>query len=183
MSASRSKTRRYIPTWQGEIEGWTVNHLTEHVWRVAGSMERSDCLQEAQCVFIRVAERYPEVNDPRHFMALYKTAWVNQFADFCRAERKVREHEVHVPIMDRTGDTCNEGELRVKMRQAPREVRMVLNLLFNAPQEILDIVMSGWNDKRSRTGVSKASAERLNAMLGLPVEMNTLERVREYFQP
>lgn len=185
VSASKPRRRVYIPVFEGEIEGWTVNHLSENLWRVARTKDRDDCMQEAFIVFLRCAKAYPDVN-ARHFMALYKTAWTNQFHRFARNDTRMREVEPlnEAPAsMEAIGETCNEGELRVMLRQAPREVRMVLNLLLRAPQELAEIALAGFtaNDGRTRNGVSKGASERINAMLGLPLEANTLERVREYF--
>jgi hypothetical protein len=186
VSASKPRRRVYIPVFEGEIEGWTANHLRENLWRVARTKDRDDCMQEAQIVFLRCARMYPDVN-ARHFMALYKTAWTNAFHRFSRNDTRLREAEAlsdgRECNMEAMGETCNEGELRVMLRQAPREVRMVLNLLLRAPQELADIALSGFtaNDGRARNGVSKAASARINAMLGLPPESNTLERVREYF--
>lgn len=188
MSASKSRRRVYIPTFEGEVEGWTMNYLTKQLWRVARTKDRDDCMQEAYCVFLRVADKYPDVN-ARHFMALYQTSWIRVFDDFSTQDTLVREVELlsdgRAVLNEPMGDTCNEGELLVKLREAPREVRMVLELLLRAPQEILDIALAGWfpNDKRTPNGISAKSSARINALLGLPADMNTLEQVREYFQP
>lgn len=188
---STSKRRRvYIPTWEGEVEGWTVNHLTANLWRVQRTKDRDDCMQEAYCVFMRVVEKYPDVEAP-HFMALYKTAWTRAFHDFATEDSALRGREVLHSQMERDdakpmeamGETHNEGELRVLLRQAPREVRMVLNLLLRAPQEILDTALRDWkpDDRRNSTGMNRAASMRVNALLGLPLERNTLQEVRDYF--
>jgi hypothetical protein len=166
-----------------------MNFLSANLWRVARTKDRDDCMQDAYCVFLRVAEKYPDVNDPPHFMSLYQTSWRRAFHDFSTEDTRLRElellsdgrEEVHEPI----GETCNEGELRVMLREAPREVKMVLELMLRAPQEILDIALAGWfpRDKRARNGISAQASARINALLGLPRDMNTLERVRDYFQP
>lgn len=191
MSASRKPKRRrvYIPTFEGAIEGWLHNFLTKNLWRVERTKDRDDCMQEAYCVFLRVAEAYPDVDGPAHFMSLFKTSWERAFHDFSTADTMVRAGELlndgRPQLNEPMGDTCNEGELRVMLRQAPREVQMVLNLMLRAPQEILDIALAGFfpRDRRRRSGISAEASARINALLGLPLEMNTLERVREYFEP
>src|SRR3954467_6068762 len=84
------RTRRHIPSFTGEIEGWTMNFLKVNLWRVARTMDRDDCMQEARCVFLRVADKYRDVNDPAHFMALYKTSWRRAFPDFSNMDTRVR---------------------------------------------------------------------------------------------
>lgn len=192
MSASKKTNKRrrvYIPTFEGAIEGWLHNFLTKNLWRVERTKDRNDCMQEAYCVFLHVAETYPHVDDAPHFMALFKTSWERVFHDFSSVDSAVRSGELiddgRPQIEEPIGDMANEGELRVMLRQAPREVQMVLNLMLRAPQEMLDIALAGFfpRDKRTHNGISAKASARINAMLGLPLEMNTLERVREYFQP
>lgn len=192
MSASKKTNKRrrvYIPTFEGAIEGWLHNFLTKNLWRVERTKDRDDCMQEAYCVFLRVAEAYPHVDDAPHFMALFKTSWERAFHDFSTADTMVRAGELRsdgsAKIDEPVGDMCNEGELRVMLRQAPSEVKMVLNLMLRAPQEILDVALAGFfpSDRRKRSGISAEASARINALLGLPLEMNTLERVHDYFQP
>lgn len=173
-----SASKKYVPEFDGVIKGWTVNFLTKNVWRVERIMTIDDCLQEAQLVFLRVSRTY-KVTEAKHFMALYKTSWTRRFNDLSDENSAVRDNEVlsakDAMPLDRVGDLANEGELRVMLRQAPREVRMVLELILRAPQEVVDIVFAGWRKDRQR------GSERINAMLGLPLEQDTLQRVEKYF--
>jgi hypothetical protein len=184
------KGAAFTPEFTGAIEGWVVNFLTKNLWRVARTMDRDDCMQEAQLVFLRVKRTYPGVTDAPHFMALFKTSWTRRFDDLSTDDSVIREAEVHydnsagreedaAPV-EFVGDVENEGELRVMLRQAPREVTMVLNLLLKAPQEMLDVLLGGWKgrDKRMKGGGS----EHINRLLGLPEQQDTLQRVQDYFR-
>jgi hypothetical protein len=185
-----AKAAKYVPEFKGPIEGWIVNYLKANLWRVARTMEFDDCLQEAHLVFLRVQRTYPDVVDPPHFMALFKTSWTRRFADLSNDDSAIREAELHVggaedeegaPLnFQAVGDLANEGELRVLLRQAPREVSMVLNLLLRAPQELLDLALGSWRgeDRRMRGGGS----ERINQLLGLPLHYDSLGAVRDHFR-
>jgi hypothetical protein len=66
------------------------------------------------------------------------------------------------------------------IKQAPREVRMVLSLLIDAPSEIVEAALAGWRpagDRRSKSGGSR----QVNRLLGLPDDQDTMAQVREYF--
>jgi len=178
----------YVPTFTGPIEGWTVNYSKLNFWRVNGSMEWSDVMQEAYLVFLRCVGKYPDLETPQQFMALYKMAWFNAFTDFAHADTRLRlmvsettltqegEEINYEPI----GDLNHDGSLATLIRQAPKEVLMVLNLFLSAPTEILDLALTGWKvrDARRTTGGSK----RICQMLGLPPDLNVLQMVEDHFQ-
>lgn len=167
------------PVFDGVIKGWTVNHIVKNLWRVERAMTIDDCIQEAQLVFLRVKRTYPKIGDGAHFMGLYKTSWTRRFHDLSQEVTDMCMHEE--PSADlrrgdlRMGETNNDGELCVMLRQAPREVRMVLDLFLRAPQEIVDLAFSGWRKDKKR------GSARINAMLGLPPNTDPLQCVHDYF--
>jgi hypothetical protein len=178
----------YTPTFTGSIEGWTVNYCKLNFWRVNGSMEWDDLMQEAYLVFLRCVGKYPELETPQHFMALYKTAWFHAFTDFAHVDTKLRllvsettltqegEEVSYEPI----GDLNHDGSLATLIRQAPKEVLMVLNLFLSAPTEIVEMALTSWKgrDRRCSTGGSK----RICQMLGLPTNLDVLQMVEDHFQ-
>lgn len=174
----------FDPTFKGEIEGYTVNYLAKNHWKVKSTVPWDDCMQEAQVIFLRCKRKYTEVSEPAHFMALYKTAWHNNFLDLANENTAYRENvsiggEDESPDRHRAGETDNDGALATMIRQAPREIQMVLSLFLSAPQELLDVALAGWRgkDRRMRSGGSK----RVNQMLGLPEDRDTLQEVEDYF--
>lgn len=185
-NVSASKTPKYVPEFTGPIEGWVVNFLKKNAWRVARTMEFADCIQEAQLVFLRVARTYPDVVDAPHFMALFKTSWTRRFNDLSTDDTNVRQGEVHMEEHEGSapwqpvGELQNDGELQVMLRQAPREVTMVLNLLLKAPQEMLETLLGSWKGRDRRTKGN--GSERINQLLGLPLHQDTLGRVHDYFR-
>jgi len=171
----------FVPEWDGPIAGYVVNFLTAQHWKIARTVPKDDALQEAYCVFLRCKRKYTTVTEPQHFMALFKTAWYNHFTDLANndtAERVVHQ-EPETPI-EQVGATDNDGALAIMLRQAPREVSMVLSLFLNAPQELLDIALASWKaggDRRSKSGGSK----QVNRLLGLPEDQDTMKQVIDYF--
>ena len=180
----------FKPEFKGPIEGWTVNYVKRNIWKVERSMEWQDLMQEAYIVFLRVAAKYPEVETPQHFMALYKLAFTRAFIDFAYLDTKLRNEVSASGIVSQDdtqggyevmGDLNNDGNLATLLRQAPREVLMVLNLFLNAPTELVELALSSWQgqDKRCKTGGSA----KICRMLGLPPELDVMEMVRSHFQP
>jgi hypothetical protein len=179
----------YQPEFKGPIEGWVVNHMTKNYWRVAKTMPREDLLQEAYVVFLRCKRNYANkgvVTTPQHFMALFKTAWTNEFTSLSVADTNSRfivadttDYGDGAVTLDSMGETDNDGSLAIMVRQAPREVLMVLNLFLSAPQELIDLALGSWNinDRRGKAGSSK----RVCQMLGLPEDLDVLKMTEEYF--
>jgi hypothetical protein len=178
----------YKPEWKGPMEGWVVNFLKTQMWRVAGTMEHADVMQEAYLVFLRCKKAYPKLDTARHFMALYKTAWQRQFTDFANADTasRVITEMPRIRIDDDfveyepMGEADNEGYLAILLSEAPREVLMVMNLFLSAPQELIEIALSSWNgsDKRCKAGGSK----RINQMLGLPPDLDVIKMTEDYIR-
>lgn len=175
----------YVPEWKGPIEGYVVNTLSKQAWRVSATHDRDDLRQEAYLVFLRCTNRYPIIDTPQHFMALFKTAWSRHMHDLAKKEKTNhlmvsesqfdRDDEAEW-TRDHVGELNNEGQLAVLIRQAPREVLMVLNLMLNAPQELLDLAASTWE----RRGVD--ADDHVARLLGLDPESKPLSKLKEHFR-
>lgn len=177
----------HLPEWKGPIEGFIVNFLHKNLWRVANTHTFDDAMQEAWCVFLRTAATYPTVETPQHFMALFKRSWINEFNDLSNAATAVRAEVSDVSLdsgeeeewrQEVIGDLDNDGALAVMVRQAPREVLMVLNLFLNAPQELLDLAMAAWKKGGRKKADGDTAVER---MLGLPQGTKPVTRTIDYF--
>lgn len=179
----------YTPDFEGPIMGYVVNDLKANHWKIARTVPHSDAMQEAYCVFLKCKRTYADtVTEPAHFMALFKTAWYRRFTDMANEDTE-RRCECAIPVsavtgeeIQQEGESDNDGMLAVMIRQAPREVQMVLSLFLNAPQELLDIALGSWKaqgDRRCRAGGSL----QVNRLLGLPEDQDTMQHVVDYFRP
>lgn len=174
----------FEPEWKGPVEGYVVNYLSRHHWKIARSCPREDAMQEAYCVFLRVKRKYPNLDAPQHFMALFKTAWANHFTDLANVDTEQRV-EGPMPLdlegheIEQVGESDNDGMLALMIRQAPRDVMLVLTLMLNAPQELLDAALGNrGRDRRYKDGGSA----RINRLLGLPEGQDTIASVIAYFE-
>lgn len=180
--------RSFKPTFEGPIEGYVVNSMRTNYFRVEATMTREDYMQEAHLVFLQVRKHYQgKVSEPKHFMALFKRAWSNRLADLSTIDTRERElfcadHSSYDGEPERqyeaAGDLDNDGQLVTLIRQAPREVALVLNLFLSAPQEMLELALQSWRgrDKRCKAGGS----ERICRLLGLDPSHDVMQQVEEY---
>jgi len=179
----------YSPTFKGPIEGYVANFATKHGWRVSRLHQREDIIQEAYLIFDRCVKAYPDVETPQHFMALFKRAWSNHFTDMANDDTRSRVICQHTEFetddltvsFEPVGELDGDGYLAVMLRQAPREIGMVLNLFLNAPQEMRDIALGAWSGKRD-TRCKAGGSKRICQMLGLDPSKDVMRAVEEYFQ-
>ena len=185
--------RRYIPQFEGAIKGYVINFMRTSYWRVEHTIDREELMQEAWVVFLVCQKKYyGTVSQPQHFMALFKTAWFNHFNDLSNANTKRRtcvyEHET-APAFNKDGEVDErqhevvgaletDGVLAVMIDEAPKEVTMVLQLLLNAPQELLDMAL---NSSHTRGRYANGGSRQVSKLLGLPCDLDPLKMVRDYF--
>jgi len=178
----------YIPEFKGPLEGYVVNYINKQHWRLARTHDREDMKREAHYVFLRCAAKYPIIDTPQHFMALFKTAWSNHVTDLSHkataaraivSENQFDDDDEEAWAHDHAGELDNDGQLAVMLRQAPREVLMVLNLFLNAPQELLDLATQAWVTSGRRRVDGNVMVGRL---LGMDPEQDPLGQVHEYFR-
>lgn len=174
----------YQPIWKGPIEGYVTNQLQKIMWRVASTMDRDDVLQEAYIVFLRCSTKYPDMDTPQHFMALFKTAWSRRVHELANKDTAagVGQCEDEHAEQDREliGELDNVGIVHTLIRQAPREVMMVLTLFLSAPAELLGLAEQAFCD--SKRGKAKLDQNAMvRRLLGPEVGERPVDAVRAYF--
>lgn len=191
MSIKR-RPRGYEPKFEGAIEGYVVNFLRTNYWRVQGSMEFQDCMQEAHYLFLRLAQRYGVLDTPQHFMALFKRSWHNHFTNLSNTDTKFRVEvsdsqlaseegdATYISIVESlVGETECSGYLLVLLQQAPSDVRTVLSFFMAAPQEVVESAFSAWRSSRRK---KEGGNNMLCQLLGFAPGTDVLGRVAEYFK-
>ena len=178
---------RFVPTWKGPIEGYTVNYMQRHFWRVQYSMDWEDVMQECYCLFLKIEAEYEcEVTSAAWFMGLYKTALRNLVIDLsvddsylrqCTLESQLGVEETQ-SLNERISTECNLGELLCLLDDAPDEIRSVVSLFMNAPPPVYKLASDAW----CRVGRKKEHGNAfLCHMLGISTKVNVVHMTREYF--
>ena len=126
----------WSPVWSNEFEKWAASFLRKNKWRCDPVNDFDDLMQEAFLTFAHLADTYPRVVEPKHFMALFKRAMTNKMHDrSCRYDR--RRDTVEAPISTdvyevfsgRIGEVTNGGYLAALLNEAPEELQLVLAML------------------------------------------------------
>lgn len=133
---------RWSPQWEGSIKSWASKFIIENQWHCDRIHEFDDLLQDAHLIYLKIAERYPRVVEPKHFMALFQVALRNKIHDHSRYMRRKRllHEETSVDaaeiIASQVGETTNHGYLRALIAEAPEELRLALILLETQPETL-----------------------------------------------
>jgi hypothetical protein len=219
--------QKFTPQWEGSIEGYVINSCRKNLWKFARlHYEMTDLVSEAWLVFHDCLEYYPDVQNAKHFMSLFKTAWFNRMYDIinpttrciqakhCEVGRKyivekatavclavtsttvifedaeenqyqlspgafIKSASVESPeSLEEAYGVCTQEEstFRVVLREAPREVLDVLNLIYKAPEELLQAVGITKEDDKQLTN------SKLCKLLGYDAnKTNLVKSVKEYF--
>lgn len=167
MSAVRVRSV-FVPAWEGTIEGWVVNYITDNKWRTKPAFGFDDLYQEAFLCFAICCERYPQVVEAPHFMSLFKRTFMNRVHDM--ASRRTREKafsydensELGPPTSDsllgRQQKMCPEmmgAELDMLVQDAPGPIRELIATVLEAPDELLGFL------RAETTGLRENAVKRL----------------------
>lgn len=175
----------HLPKWPGSIEGFVTNYLKANFWRVESTMSYDDALQEAYVVFLRCERKY-SVEEPKHFMALFKTSLVRVFADLSKLDSELRniqslqqeDSDGEPLVFEAVGDLDNNGSVIAAIEQAPSEVKEVLQLLLNAPIELLELARNCWKSNGRNV---EGGNNFINESLGRAKGTDSIGAVYQYF--
>ena len=170
----------YIPQWQGAIEAYSKNQVRANLWKLeALGYDFEDLLHVAVECFCVCRDRY-KVENAKHFMGLFKMCLHNKFYDLARVASLERglivETSENVLNFLNQGFCESEGTFRVLLKNAPTEIKQVLSLVLNAPNELLESI--GFSKKKDK---GFCANKRLCRLLGYNSdEINLVQRVKEY---
>lgn len=181
--ASRKRaTINWRPEWTPKIERWTTYHINQNLWRFDRIDGFDDLLQQARILFWELSLKYPAVNEPNHFFALYKTSLLRRFTDKARARsRSVIDRDVSVDgspegFESRVGYAINAGQINLLLEEMPDELKTVLGALTTGRLRL----------KLDKPTTSTRPRENYNMRLKRCFALtmaNPVGELREYFNP
>lgn len=160
-----------IDEWEGSaFQKWAKNFCAKNQWRVAHVFgEYEDCLAECTYMFFICKERYgATVNSEKHFMYMYKLWVTMEWNKFAVKDGNIRKLHQSIPDVEPTIES--DANLAVTLSEASSELREVLKIMINAPQELMDVLRSEttsyslkqfFNKVVEHLGISKAKSTAL----------------------
>ena len=150
-----------LPEWKGSpYHLWAKNFVYKNRWRVQNTLgDYDDCLEQCCLYYYQCYKFYKhKVNSPQSLMFYYRLWCIGQFNDLSNLEtkeKKVIKHPVGEEDSKGTSDrgqfrigksvvinmepvTESDAMLNLKLQEASSELKQVLNVMFNAPQEIIE---------------------------------------------
>lgn len=177
------------PTWSWRFEGWARKFIAKNMWRCDHTESFEDLLQDAYLTFRHVLASYPLVSEPKHVMALFQRAMMNEYHDKAKARSKKAAAEISfetiigedLKILDTLGEESNEGYLRLLLNELPPEVRLALEA-FHDDEKFSQLNKSTTQSRLARLAGLPARSESLNEMLcriiHLPKTVDLLGMIR-----
>lgn len=135
-----SLPKRYvIPDWEGSVfQKWAKNFCAKNQWRVSHVLgDYEDCLAKCALDYVICCQRYgATVNSAQHFMFMY-TGWViPEFHTLAVRDGAIRKLHENLPTTEEA--VFSDAELSVSLSGASDELKSVLKIIFNAPQEMME---------------------------------------------
>ena len=121
------------------LERWLFKTARKHYWRVASYLELEDLIGDGYLVYVECVQRYKDrVTERRHFMALFRTCYLNHITDLANK----RSRDIMGVATD--AESCGEddeiesllppslpdAELATLIQQAKGPVQLVLRLYY-----------------------------------------------------
>lgn len=139
------KRIKFTPRWPGAIEGHAVNAVRKWFPALCAEHEFDDLLQEAWVVFHRCKERYPNIDNPKWFMAVFRTSLQNRLMNMAaRCGRMISldaspslpvEEPSVAPIEERGPGLLGLNEIVARvLREVPEEARGFVLAIFFGPE-------------------------------------------------
>lgn len=134
MQSRRRAVLSWIPEWSTKIEAWTSYQVSKNIWRFDRIEDHEDLMQQARILFWQLSERYPNITEPAHFFALYKTSLLRRFIDKARARQKslIDQNVDAADVAEKLeveGNLPNCGTLAKVLEEMPDELKSILRAL------------------------------------------------------
>ena len=150
--ADRPQLVKFRPEWENSVfKKWASSYIHKNSWRIRNFFDEEEALQECGAlVFAKCLHEYKyTVDNPKWFMALFKTSVINQVNKYAIKSSKEREAISSYREIKKINTEYSEGSLYSILTSASEELQSVLKVVANAPSEFLDILLdNSATDKR-----------------------------------
>jgi hypothetical protein len=179
----------FTPRFEGEIQGWAMNHIKRSLWRTAREHGQDDLMQDAWFYFDRARDFYPYIITPQHFMAIFKRCFTNHI--HALANKKTGRREVSLQI-----DVEKDGEVSTILNISEPYIDIMSSDLFvitrpthcrgnhlflekSRRKALIDKVLN-YAVRNKLQGTKQRRNRIICAYLGLPMNTNMVEKIKDY---
>jgi hypothetical protein len=138
------------------VRPYVINHLKQHYWKLQTYMDWEDAMSEAQLQFVRtitrLQKRHCKIDNDKHLMSLFKTSWSNHFITLANKATKERfitttedVDQQSLQLDSLIAELDNAGVVNQLLQKAPPDVRQVLHILLNAPDELVTVLQAAFH--------------------------------------
>ncbi|MCK5235424.1 MAG: hypothetical protein KAR06_00450 [Deltaproteobacteria bacterium] len=161
------------------FENYAKKYIARNLWKYQRmGYEFEDLLQESWIAFDKCLDTYGDsIDEQKHLMSLFKMTLHNLFYDIAKKASAEKKAVVEGEILEEVhGGIQGDGLLSIYLKEAPKEVRDVLHIIFSLPRETASHL--GLN-KKHKKGIMTNQA--LCKMLGYnPNKINLMKEVENY---
>ncbi|ATI19274.1 hypothetical protein KF4_061 [Vibrio phage vB_VpaS_KF4] len=189
---AKPSEQTWKPKFHGEVEGYVMNWVRNNHWKVNQQLpDVEDVKQEAYLIFLYVADKYPNIDNPRWFMDMFKRTFGCRMIDCSRKQIRHKEHFTETDVLLSEGEESLSltemmvGDLETSaiaeklMEEADGEVKQVLRTLLNMPAEVFTMVEEAWTSRGKRKVLGN---QMLCALLGKdPNKTDLVKKVEDHF--
>lgn len=155
------------------VRGWIYKTARQNMWRVSNHIDLADLMQDGFLVWHRVCIKYPNVQEQKHRMALFKTAFTNHIHDLSKKRSRldlVTEADLDTPmdVMLEGEDPTSDPDLAFIVKQLPPALLRVLKRVIesNGPYRLnLDHTRETTNERLCRFAGLDPSKRNIQAAL------------------
>jgi hypothetical protein len=135
------KQLTFTPEWEGPIRNYAVSTARRQLWKVeTPDFDLDDLMQEARICFWRCCQAYPQVTEPKHFFALFRSAFQNKIINLAAGRtRKHRDKAVSevdpdhdLAAMVPGGEGIDEAYVQLMLEDAPARLARLVALTAKA---------------------------------------------------
>ena len=161
--------------WQGSVyQKWAYRFMSNNMWRIAHQLgDIDDAMQEAAIEFTLMKRDYGDkVNSPQQFMALYKRCLFSHINNISIKDSRNRQTLTKIEAKEPT--VRPDAELTVLLNEGSSELKEVLKIFFNAPNEVMEVLRKEvssyspkqfWNHVLKYLGIAPARSKVLTEEL------------------
>jgi hypothetical protein len=115
----RPRLQKFSPEWNGACSGFAYNFSRQNLWRCFPDYDLEDLVGEAQIKFCECRNRYPNVEEPKHFFALFKISFIRRINTIASNRRK----KIGIPFSVLKHDDAAEANQERQMVNRGRRLK------------------------------------------------------------